>query len=183
LWNHPRPINSAVTRTCGDFWATAIPQIPEPARKIDHPRHRVLAFAIFQMIGKFLRAGVAHRDDSSPRVENFEEFSALGFLVHGDRRLSVAHDIGQPQPREVITGKIDPKKSGERARFSLIRKMPGSLASENILIGDLSSAVPSDKRVHDCAQPSRGRAVSFLTCSTVFGRSPTYQKLCCSQRR
>ena len=39
--------STAVTRTCGDFWATAIPQIPEPAAR-SITRTCSLAFATFR---------------------------------------------------------------------------------------------------------------------------------------
>jgi len=64
-------------------------------RYVDYA-HLLLGLRDFQVIGKLLRGGIAHWDDRLYKLA--EKFSALGFLVHGDSRLSVAHNIGQPQP-------------------------------------------------------------------------------------
>src|SRR4030095_14665780 len=135
------------------------PPRPEPLRNIDHS-HLVFGLRDFQVIGKLLRAGIAHRDDRLNELT--EEFSALGFLVHGDRRSSVAHDIGQPQPPRGHYRQNPSEKSGERARFFADKKCLALWRQRISRLSIFLQQFQADKRIHDCAEASRGRASFFF---------------------
>jgi len=124
------------------------------------------------MIGKFLRAGVAHRDD---RLHEFtEEFSALGFLVHATAgRPSRTISVSRSHPKSLPQNRSE--KSGERARFFADKKCLLSGIREYLDWRSFFSSSKPTSASMIARNPRSDAPVSFLTCQRASVRSPVYQ--------